>query len=215
MFRKIFIAAFVLVLVSSVCMASEKPDGCSPKFQAIGENAVVELKGTGEQDIVIVTDPFCWHCRLAHKLLGEYPEQYRSVKFSFYMRRNSPGSDMASWIIEDAAGTDSLKSKIDFAYKHLKQPKTNDPAVAREVVFSQFVMFFPDLLGLDSIENAMAQLQKKHEAHVLTSTALAKAAGIPGTPVLLAGEKRLSDTVRTHGWKHWKQRLSANRQIKS
>lgn len=106
----------------------------------------------------------------------------------FFPRRSFIGSDMAAWIIEDAVGTESLKAKIDFAYKHLKQPKTDDINVAREVILSQFMVYFPDLLTQGSPEQIAQEMQKKHEAHVLKSAALCKAAGMPGTPVLIVGD---------------------------
>ncbi len=163
-------------------------DSCGPEFKALADNAVVELHGTGDKDILILTDPLCWHCRLAHKLLGEYPEKYRSLKLSFFPRKSFIGSDMAAWILEDAVGTDDLKTKVDFAYKYLKQPETEDLAEARTVVLSQFLVFFPQLLGDSTIEEVYDRLQKEYEPHVLKSAALAKAAKIPGTPVLIAGK---------------------------
>ena len=94
--------------------AAEPPDACGPEFQALFDTAVVATTGSGERDAVIVTDPLCWHCRLGHKLLAEYPELYRTVKLSFFPRRSSIGSDMAAWILEDNAGSDRLPELIDF-----------------------------------------------------------------------------------------------------
>ncbi len=161
------------------------------EISAITDNAVVQFEGTGDLDITVITDPLCWHCRLAHKLLGEYPNLYRTVKISFFPRKSFIGSDMAAWILEDAVGQDDFKDKLDFAYKHLKQPKTEDLDEARMVVLSQFMVFFPQMLGDLSIEDLFIKLQKDNEPHVLKSAELANAADLPGTPVLVAGEKIL------------------------
>ncbi len=189
MLKHILFTVCALVLLVPSFSQAEGVSGCAPEFRALAENAVVELKGTGDQDIVILTDPLCWHCRLAHKLLGEYPDLYRSMKISFFPRRSFIGSDMAAWIIEDAVGTDSLKAKMDFAYKHLRQPKTDDLNEARDVVLAQFVVFFPEMLGTGSVDDLAVRLKKDNEAHVLQSAALASAAKMPGTPVLIAGKK--------------------------
>ncbi len=169
----------------------EQISGCAPQFKALYDNAVVAYHGNGDMDIVVVTDPLCWHCRLAHKLLTEYPDLYGTVRLSFFPRRSFPGSDMAAWILEDAVGNDDLLDKIDFAYKHLKRPQTDDPEEARKVVLSQFLIVFPSMRGDLSIEALFSRLQKEHEPHVRKSAELANQADIPGTPVLVAGEKVL------------------------
>lgn len=162
------------------------PDGCKPEFRALYDNAVVEIKGVGTRDVVVVTDPLCWHCRLAHKLLGEYPELYRTVRVSFFSRRSFIGSDMAAWLLEDQAGGDALKALLDFAYRDLKQPKTQDLAEARMIVLIQFTDAFPWLLKDTTLPELYTRLQHDHEAHVQKSADLAKAVHFPGTPVLIA-----------------------------
>lgn len=191
--RKLTLFVLLVVALAVPAMAEEKvPNGCDPQYQAIADNALVTLVGTGDLDILVVTDPLCWHCRLGHKLLSEYPEKYRTLKLSFFPRKSFIGSDMAAWILEDAVGKNDMRDKLDFAYKHLKQPKTEDVEEARMVILSQFLVFFPQMLGADqSIEELYAQLQKDHEPHTLQSASLAHNAKIPGTPVLIAGEKVL------------------------
>jgi arsenate reductase-like glutaredoxin family protein len=66
-------------------------------------------------------------------------------------------------------------------------------------------MAFPDLLGDGSVETLYARLQKDHEAHVLQSAALANAAKLAGTPVLVAGKKLLVG----YGANPWMQALEA------
>jgi arsenate reductase-like glutaredoxin family protein len=165
------------------------PDGCSPEFRALYDNAVVELHGEGDQDIVVVTDPLCWHCRLADKLLREYPKLYGKLRLSFFPRRSFIGSDMAAWVLEDAAGTDRLPKLARFAYHDLKQPKTKDLMEARMLVLDQFTKAFPELLKGTTIAELYVRLQKEHEPHVLKSAQLARAAHLPGTPILVAGDK--------------------------
>ncbi|QJB55126.1 hypothetical protein [Pseudodesulfovibrio sp. zrk46] len=206
--RKLILSVLLVVALAVPALAEDKvPNGCDPLYQDIADNALVSFEGTGDLDVLVVTDPLCWHCRLGHKLLSEYPEKYRTVKLSFFPRRTFIGSDMAAWILEDAVGKDDLLDKLDFAYKHLKQPKTDDVAEARMVVLSQFIVFFPQMLGADeSIEALYARLQKEHEPHTLQSSALAHSAKIPGTPVLVAGEKVLIG----YGAGPWLKALDAN-----
>ncbi|MEZ7196888.1 DsbA family protein [Pseudodesulfovibrio karagichevae] len=169
--------------------APRVPDGCSPEFRALYDNAVVELHGEGSLDIVVVTDPLCWHCRLADKLLREYPKLYGKLRLSFFPRRSFIGSDMAAWVLEDAAGTDRLQELVKFAYSGLKQPKTQDLMEARMLVLAQFTQAFPELLKDTTMERLYVRLQKEREPHVLESAMLAKAAHLPGTPILVAGDK--------------------------
>ncbi|WP_338669855.1 DsbA family protein [Pseudodesulfovibrio methanolicus] len=165
------------------------PNGCSPEFRALYDNAVVELHGQGTLDVVVVTDPLCWHCRLADKLLREYPKLYGTLRLSFFPRRSFIGSDMAAWVLEDAAGTDRLPKLAKFAYHDLKQPKTQDLMEARMLVLAQFTRAFPELLKGTTIEKLYVRLQKKREPHVLESAMLARTAHLPGTPILVAGDK--------------------------
>lgn len=179
----------VLALLVSIPAFAQGETGCSPKYQAISDSAVVTFQGTGDLDITVVSDPLCWHCRLGHKLLGEYPELYGTVRLVFFPRQSFIGSDMAAWILEDAAGTDSLKEKIDFAYKHLKQPKTDDLAEARDLILTQFLFQFPNMLkDGESVDQLAARLEKDHRAHVNETAELCRQAELPGTPVLLAGK---------------------------
>jgi arsenate reductase-like glutaredoxin family protein len=165
------------------------PDGCSPEFRALYDNAVVELHGEGTLDIVVVTDPLCWHCRLADKLLREYPKLYGTLRLSFFPRRSFIGSDMAAWVLEDAAGTDRLPELAQFAYHVLKQPKTKDLMEARMLVLAEFTQAFPELLKGTTLEELYVRLQKEREPHVLESAQLARDAHLPGTPILVAGDK--------------------------
>lgn len=184
----LIIPILIGILLVPAFSRAEGKSGCDPEFRAVFDAAVVELKGTGELDVVVLTDPLCWHCRLGHKLLGEYPELYRSLRLSFFPRRSSIGSDMAAWILEDAVGTDQLKSLVDFAYSDLKQPKVTDLIEARQNIFSQFVVAFPAMLDGTTPDALYARLEKDHSEHVLKSAMLAKAANMPGTPVLIAGQ---------------------------
>lgn len=167
------------------------PKGCSPEYRAIFDQAVVEMRGKGDLDVVVITDPLCWHCRLGHKLLGEYPEKYGRLRLSFFPRKSFIGSDMGAWVLEDVAGTDKVQAYVDYAYSDLKQPKTDDLLEARMLVLLQFTEKFPELLDGTTIEELYVRLQKDHEAHVLESAALSRAAKIPGTPILVAGDEVL------------------------
>lgn len=187
--RKISLFTILAIALIVPCLAqAEGETGCAPKYLAVAENAVVEFSGTGDMDILIITDPLCWHCRLGHKLLNEYPNLYGKAKLAFYPRKSFIGSDMAAWVLRDAAGKDDLKDKIDFAYKHLKQPKTQDLNEARMVVLSQFLVFFPQMLADTDIDTLFTRLKNDHEADVLKTAELARTAKLPGTPVLIAGE---------------------------
>ena len=193
------IIIIVMALVFPFLSQAEAKDGCSPELQALAESAVVELKGSGEMDIVVVTDPLCWHCRLGHKLLGEYPNLYGRLKLVFFPRKGFIGSDMAAWIMEDAAGTDRLKELVDFAYDDLKQPKGVGLAEARMIILSQFAEEFPYLIEGTTLPELSVRLERDHGAHVLKCAELARAAGLPGTPVLVAGRS----VVIGYGPGHW------------
>jgi hypothetical protein len=165
------------------------PDGCAPEFRALYDHAVVELHGEGDLDVVVVTDPLCWHCRLAHKLLREYPKLYGKLRLSFFPRRSFIGSDMAAWVLEDAAGTDRLEELVEYAYNDLRQPKTDDLMEARMIVLAQFAKAFPELAEGSTLEELYVRLQKDHDFHVQESAMLGRAAHLPGTPILVAGDK--------------------------
>jgi len=183
-----FLLIMAVLLLVPVLAYAEGSDGCSPEFTVLAEKALVELHGTGDMDIVVITDPLCWHCRLGHKLLSEYPDKYRTVKLLFFPRLSFIGSDMAAWILEDAAGTDKLKAMVDYAYSDLKQPKTEDLAEARMIVLAQFVLVFPEIVAGTTMPELSVRLERDHRKHVEEGAALADAAELPGTPILIAGK---------------------------
>ncbi|BCS90065.1 DsbA family protein [Pseudodesulfovibrio sediminis] len=163
--------------------------GCDPRYQALYDQAQIEVPGQGEGEVLIISDPLCWHCRLANKLMGEYSDLFGSYRLSFFPRRSFIGSDMAAWILEDAVGTDRLKKLLDFAYTDLKKAKTTDLETARMLMLIQFTKAFPELVEGTTIEKLYEQLQLKHELHVLKSAQLAKDLHLPGTPVLVVGKR--------------------------
>ena len=158
-----------------------------PQYRALYDNAVVEFAGQGDVDVVVVTDPMCWHCRLGHKLLGEYPELYRTMRMSFFPRKGYPGSDMAAWIMEDAVGTEHLREVVDFAYFELKRPKADNVVEARMLVLMQFAEAFPHMAKGTTLPDLAVRLHKEHGPHTIKTVELARAAELPGTPVLIAG----------------------------
>lgn len=168
---------------------AEDIGGCAPKYRALYDEAVIELPGEGELEIVIITDPLCWHCRLAHKLLGEYPNLYSKVRLLFFPRKSYIGSDMAAWILEDAVGTDRLQEMVDFAYTDLKKAKTKDLIEARMLMLYQFTQAFPEMLEGTNLDELYEQIQLKNEFHVMKTAQLGRKAEIPGTPVLIAGKR--------------------------
>lgn len=192
---------FACLLFSSV--ASAQQSGCDPQFRALFDQAVVELKGQGEGDILVATDPLCWHCRLGHKLLGEYPDKFGSLKLLFFPRQSFIGSDMAAWILEDYAGKPELRAMVDYAYDGLRQPKTEDLAEARLLVLYQFTEQFPEMLRETTMDALYARLMRDHEQHVLDSAALGNAAEVAGTPTLVAGETVLMG----YGARQWLEAL--------
>lgn len=187
--RKIILLTILsLALLVPLSAFAEGDNGCSPKYRAITESARVTFQGTGDLDITVITDPLCWHCRLGHKLLGEHPELYGTVNLVFFPRKSFIGSDMAAWILEDAVGSDTLMDKLDFAYKHLKQPTTKDLTEARELVLAQFLFQFPAMLPEgQTIEELAARIEKDNRDYVAKSAELCSTAELPGTPTLIAG----------------------------
>jgi len=202
----LIIPILIVILLVPAFSRAEGEGGCAPEFRALFDDAVVELKGAGELDVVVLTDPFCWHCRLGHKLLGEYPELYRSLKLSFFSRKSVIGSDMAAWILEDVAGTDRLETLVNFAYTNLKHPRIKDLVDARRAVLVQFVAAFPDMLDGTNLDELHTRLEKDHSRHVLKSAELARAAKMPGTPVLIAGQ----NVVVGYGPDAWLKALEKN-----
>jgi len=189
----------IVTLLSPFHSYAEGENGCAPKFQDLTKSARVELIGEGDFDVVVATDPLCRHCRLGHKLLKEYPEKYRSLKLLFFPRKSFIGSDMAAWILEDAVGSNRLEAMVEYAYSDLKQPKTEDLNEARMTVLMQFTDEFPDLLANTTLPELFVRLGRTHRERILKGASLADAAGLPGTPVLMAGK----NMVMGYGAQHW------------
>ncbi|MFH1915621.1 MAG: hypothetical protein ABIK45_15260 [Pseudomonadota bacterium] len=200
-FLPVLVLSFFLAAASA--MAGDDAPGCAPQYRALVEVARVEMHGTGDMEALIVTDPLCWHCRLGHKLLGEYPNLYGRVKILFLPGRSFIGSDMAAWVIEDAAGTDRFQAVLDFAYQDLRQPKVSDLDEARMLILSQFTAAFPKMLEGTTLPELFVRLGNEHGPRVAAGAELARAAEIPGTPILIAG----STIVMGYGPDEWLKAL--------
>ena len=166
-------------------------NGCDPLFRDMFKEALVELRGTGDFDIVVVTDPLCWHCRLGHKLLSEYPEKVTAASvFPLFPRAGGPsGPTWPPGFLRTWPGEDALRAYVDFAYTELKQPKTHDLDEARILVLAQFCGALPEVAGRNHPGRAVrAAALDAHETHVVMAAELARDADLPGTPCLVAGE---------------------------
>ncbi len=149
------------------------------------------INGTGQKDVVIVTDPFCPYCRQALNFLSGKLSQIATLKLVHLPLAMHPGAEAAAWIMEFAReeAADFYRQVVGFAYDGLKAPAGEDGSPAKgddaqRDVIRQFLEKFPKLTILP-LEPFLYYLKEKYEPQDHSTRQELRKLRITGTPVVV------------------------------
>lgn len=143
--------------------------------------------GTGEHEVVFVSDAFCPYCRDAFSFLSANLDKIGKLNTIHLPLAMHPGADAAAWIMEYAHAKNIKPLEVaKYAYTELNAPAPNaKPEEARQQVVASMAKAFPELLGKgQSVEDLRQVLSKDYQGRTLLTLEAMGKLGITGTPLI-------------------------------
>ncbi len=141
-------------------------------------------RGSGTHDVILISDPFCPHCRKGWGWLMENKGKLRSLRIAHFPL--SPASEAACMVLADLKqlGVKPMEAE-DFAYTFLNP--TNEP---KEVIH-QFLEGFAEFKKAngEDTEAVLKKLEGKYQEAVRKERADAQAIGVMSTPTFFVDGK--------------------------
>lgn len=135
-------------------------------------------RGTGTHDVILVSDPFCPHCRKGWGWLVENKGRLRSLRIVHFPL--SAASEAACMVLKDLdqLGVKPMEAE-DYAYTFL------NPANEPKKIIHQFLEGFVEFkkANPEDAEAVLKKLEDKYQKAVHKERADAQAIGISSTPV--------------------------------
>ncbi|WP_285905168.1 DsbA family protein [Pseudodesulfovibrio pelocollis] len=146
------------------------------------ELASLAFKGTGQTDIVFLTDPFCYYCKKGYQFLSQHLDLIGEFNVAHMPSAGSPGSAAATWVICYAIeqGFD-VKDVLEFTYGALEAPKANTMKAVSLLVLGQYQRQFPTLFK-GTAEAFYTLLDAKYSQKVSTNAQALNNLGFNATP---------------------------------
>lgn len=146
------------------------------------ELASLAFKGTGQTDIVFLTDPFCHYCKKGYQFLSQHLELIREFSVAHMPSAGQPGSSAATWVICYAIeqGGD-VKGVLDFTYSALEAPKASSMKEVSLLVLDKYQKRFPTLFK-GSAEDFYTFLSAKYSQKVSKNAQTLNNLGFNATP---------------------------------
>lgn len=180
------LTVFVLVLMAATFSHARDVEELFPRFPRATELALTPyihqyMQGTGEHDVLMISDPFCGYCRRAYAHLLHRSDTIKSVRILHLPLDNYPGSDVAVLLIRKFAKTDHLPEFLTFAHAMELPPKELDMDKARGFTFQAFQGEFPQAMEGLTLETLIAE----GLAEVKEGADAAISLGFTGTPHII------------------------------
>jgi len=104
------------------------------------------LRGQGNNDVLLVSDPFCPYCRLSYTYLKKKKDKINELRILELPYSSHPGARMSVMGIFKTADAPevSLLQAVDFAYEDLNSPGKKNRNNADQFVLEQFSAAFPE-----------------------------------------------------------------------
>lgn len=168
--------------------------GKNPAEMAMAEISKVDLpknfgsvveKGSGDREIVLVSDPFCPYCRTAWSFLTEQKEEYKDFTLVHMPLSFHVGADASCWLLAHVEENfpDKISEVANWAYTEFQAPREQDLEKAREKVIGAFLEKFPWLTDNDASEFGYF-LKGKYSDKIEEEFKTAQEMGISGTPAI-------------------------------
>jgi protein-disulfide isomerase len=134
--------------------------------------------GTGPHNVIVVSDPFCPHCRRGWEFIKLNLDRIHTLRLADLPL--SPAAETANLAMSDAYHRQfKVFDIIDFTYTQLNSSK--EPLD----ILSQYMVAFPDLTETwgTTPENGLTYLKEKYLSEIKTQEQTVRALGIHSTPV--------------------------------
>lgn len=148
--------------------------------------------GDGDQNFLMISDPYCVVCRRAYQQIKKDP-RVGTIHLVSIPLRIHPGADMAGAMVDFLAEKNLGKKAVELAYT-MKEPETEKFADAAREVFAVFAKEFPKYFS----ETYAEEFAYKTFPPVYDAGKRANEMGFTGTPVFVINGKIMKGY--TEGW---------------
>ncbi|MFN2435932.1 MAG: thioredoxin domain-containing protein [Desulfotignum sp.] len=134
--------------------------------------------GTGPHNVIVVSDPFCPHCRRGWEFIKLNLDRIHTLRLANFPL--SPAAETAGLAMADAYHRQHMEFDIiDFTYTEL------NPSQEAVDILSQYMEAFPDLAEKwgATPETALTYLKETYLSEIKTQQQTVRALGIHSTPV--------------------------------
>lgn len=144
------------------------------------------VKGQGQKNVIMITDPFCPYCRQAYNYLMDQLKLIASFSLVHFPLPGHPGAETAAWIMEFAReeAKDLYRQIVDFAYSALRAPTGLNPIDSQRDIINQYLKKFPKLTTQPA-DLFYFYLKGKYEAPDLATRKELQRLRITGTPMVI------------------------------
>jgi len=101
--------------------------------------------GSGDQELVLVSSPFCPYCRKAFAYFAEHTDQISEWRIIHMTYPGQSGSNAAVWAMSDGMDAVEPLELMRFAYTELEPPENNVAGKRSQEVIAQFMEKFSEL----------------------------------------------------------------------
>lgn len=141
------------------------------------------FSGDGLNEVVVISDPFCPHCRRGWEYVLENQHRFKSLRLAHFPL--NPGSEAAVWAATevwqqpDKYDTLAPSEALNFIYGNLA------PSQNPSEIVSQFIQAWPELQTLwgEDAASASQYLRQARQAEVQQERNRIQALGISSTPI--------------------------------
>lgn len=139
--------------------------------------------GTGPHTMIVISDPFCPHCRKGWEFIKLNLDQIHTLRLAHFPL--SPAAETAGLVMADAYHRKSMVFDIiDFTYTDLNP--SQDPLD----ILGQYLDAFPDLTDIwgPAPENALTYLKERFGTQIKTEQHTIRSLGIHSTPIFFVNQ---------------------------
>ena len=138
------------------------------------------LKGTGQADVLFLSDPFCPYCRHAYFYLLDQQDRISELMIAHYPLSPGSGSEALTFLMMEHKDKDSFQEVVDFAYRIDRTLFTDnaDHSVVR-IYNEEFEAY------TRTSEEVFEYLQEKHQGNLLNRMEQMRGMGLSGTPMFI------------------------------
>lgn len=140
----------------------------------------VLFQGSGDADVLYLSDPFCPYCRNAYSYLLEQKDRINELKIAHFPVNQDSGAVALSFLMMEFKEEDIYQQVVDFAYELDRKQLTDNADLAVIRIFNQKFEIYTR-----TPEDVFEALQEKHGESLSREMEKIQAIGLSGTPVII------------------------------